>query len=120
MELTPVQSSHIDSVGYLESDGVVLVRYRDGSLHARPGWNAVAYENLMRASSKGKALAACAGPSILIAKGGAEDSQSTRGAPPLAVEGSSAPLNHAPISISEMRKAQKPTSAADCSVAVVK
>ena len=69
MELTPVQSSHIAAIGYLESDGVLLVRYRDGSLYARPGLNAVAYENLMRAPSKGGALAAWVGPSILIAKG---------------------------------------------------
>jgi hypothetical protein len=117
MELTPVESSHIAAIGYLESDGVVLVRYRDGSLHARPGWNSVAYENLMRASSKGKALAACAGPSILISEGGryAID-RSVSQVPRPVISGEAA----GPISLSEMRRAQKPTSAADCSVAVVR
>lgn len=66
MELTSVESSHVAAIGYLESDQVLLVRYKDGSLYALPGWNSVAYDQLLHASSKGKALAACAGPRIKI------------------------------------------------------
>ena len=94
MKLDPVESSHIAAVGYLEAERVLLVRYKDGSLYAGLGWTPVLYENLMRAPSKGKALKAFAGPWILITKGGnAEDSQSTRAAPPLAVMDQSGPLN---------------------------
>lgn len=70
MELTPVESSHIAAIGYLEADRVLLVRYKDGSLYARLGWSSAAYESLMRASSKGKVLAVCTGPSVPITKGG--------------------------------------------------
>lgn len=69
MNLTPVESSHIAAIGYLEAERVLLVRYKDGSLYAQPGWNSVAWENLQRAPSKGKAIKACANPMVLITKG---------------------------------------------------
>jgi|HubBroStandDraft_6_1064221.scaffolds.fasta_scaffold1151499_3 hypothetical protein len=69
LKLTPVKSSNIAAIGYLETCQVVLVLYKDGALYARPGWNSVAYEQLVRAESKGKALHACANPAILITKG---------------------------------------------------
>lgn len=75
MDLTPVESSHIASIGYLEADQVLLVRYRDGGLYARPGWSPEQFRDLCAASSKGAFLRSTAGPSILITKGGrAEDS----------------------------------------------
>ena len=35
MKLTPVESSHIAAIGYLETERVLLVRYKDGSLYAK-------------------------------------------------------------------------------------
>ena len=95
MNLTPVESSHIAAIGYLEAERVLLVRYKGGALYARPGWSAEGYANLCAAPSKGKFMRACEGtPAILITKGGnAEDSQSTRAAPPLAAVEQSGPLN---------------------------
>jgi hypothetical protein len=69
MRLQPVESSHIAAIGYLEAERVLLVRYKDGSLYAQPGWNSVAWDQLQRAQSKGKAIKACAVPMILISKG---------------------------------------------------
>jgi len=37
MNLTPVESSHIAAIGYLEAERVLLVRYKDGSLYAIAG-----------------------------------------------------------------------------------
>ena len=94
MELTNVASSHIAAIGYLESDRVLLVRYKDGALYARLGWSPEHYAAMHAAASKGKFLNATPGASILIMKGGnAEDSQSTRAALPLAVADQSGPLN---------------------------
>ena len=94
MNLTPVESSHVAAIGYLEADRVLLVRYKDGSLYARLGWSPEHYAAMHAAASKGKFLNATPGASIPITKGGnAEDSQSTRAAPPLAVMDQSGPLN---------------------------
>ena len=70
MQLTPVESSHIEAVGYLESDRVLLVRYKDGSLYARPGWSLEHFVRLVGSTSKGKFLRATEGASVLIRKGG--------------------------------------------------
>jgi hypothetical protein len=95
MQLTPVESSHIAAVGYLEAERVLLVRYKDGALYAGAGWSAEEYALLMAAPSKGQFLRErLASPTVMIVKGGnAEDSQSTRAAPPLAAERVPAPLN---------------------------
>ena len=68
MELTLVKSSHVAAVGYLDEDGVLLVRYHDGSLHARPGVSREQFESLLTAKSKGKFLHAMRGTSILISR----------------------------------------------------
>lgn len=58
MKLTPVESSNIAAIGYLEDEQVLLVRYRDGALYAYCGWTAEQYAALLAAESKGKFLAA--------------------------------------------------------------
>lgn len=69
MKLTPVESSHIAAVGYLEDERVLLVRYRDGALYARLGVSASDYEGFM-CSSKGVWLSRRTElPYILISKG---------------------------------------------------
>ena len=68
MQLTPVESSHIAAIGYLEDERVLLVRYRDGALYAMLGWTPVAYEQLYSAPSKGQMLKRFAGPRVLISK----------------------------------------------------
>ena len=57
MTLTPVESSHIAAIGYLEDERVLLVRYKDGALYAWPEFQALTYESLSDASSKGKWMA---------------------------------------------------------------
>ena len=53
MELTKVESSHIDAIGYLEADRVLLVRYDDGGLYAWPGVSAAQWNDLVANPSKG-------------------------------------------------------------------
>jgi hypothetical protein len=96
LALTPVESSHIAAIGYLEAERVLLVRYKDGSLYAWDGILQPAWAFLAAATSKGTCLHAVIQnrKGILITKGGnAEDSQSTRAAAPLAVETTIVPLN---------------------------
>lgn len=69
MNLTAVESSHIAAVGYLEAERVLLVRYKDGTLYAFPGWDNNRYAGLVRAESKGRFLTWCKGSGILITKG---------------------------------------------------
>jgi hypothetical protein len=94
MTLTPVNSSHIAAVGLVEPDGVLLVRYRDGSLYARPGWTAGSFAALLAAPSKGKFLASTTGGSIRLGgrKEGAESSVRAERAAPL-TEAKPGPLN---------------------------
>lgn len=61
MKLTPVESSNISAVGYLEDEQVLLVRYRDGALYAYSRWTAELYAAFLAAESKGKFLAAFGG-----------------------------------------------------------
>jgi hypothetical protein len=95
MTLTPVESSHIAAVGLVEPDGVLLVRYRDGSLYARPGWTAGSFADLLAAPSVGKRLAATIGGSIrILGKEDTVSSQSRANAQnPLQQRGETAPLN---------------------------
>jgi hypothetical protein len=95
MKLTPVDSSHIAAIGYLEEERVLLVRYKDGSLYAHPSVTAAEWCILSVSETKGHTLprlGLCT--AILITKGGnAEDSQSKpERAAPLAVE-TPGPLN---------------------------
>lgn len=56
MELIAVESSHVAAIGYLETDRVLLVRYRDGSLYARPNVAPEEFAALQSAPSKGRWL----------------------------------------------------------------
>jgi hypothetical protein len=79
MKLTPVESSHVAAIGYLEDERVLLVRYRDGALYAVPGMPLSVWEACQTAESKGRYLARLRGAMILLTKGGAEqESQSMR------------------------------------------
>jgi hypothetical protein len=94
MQLTPVESSHIAAIGYLAAERVLLVRYQDGALYAFAPWSEVMWTALEASGSKGSLIAATKIKGVQIVKGGnAEDSQSTRGALPLAAVEPSAPLN---------------------------
>lgn len=71
MKLTPVGSSHVAAIGYLEDERVLLIKYRTGALYARAGTTPAEYQSLMDAPSKGGYLAFLpkhAG-AVLIAKG---------------------------------------------------
>lgn len=69
MELTKVKSSNVDAVGYLEQDGVLLVRFKDGTLYARTGVQPAQYIQLLEAESKGAWLAPWRGKMVFLAKG---------------------------------------------------
>ena len=70
MNLTPVESSHIAAIGYLEAERVLLVRYKDGSLYARTEVPKQIFEGLMSAPSKGGFLHAMPKlGAVLITKG---------------------------------------------------
>lgn len=71
MKLTPVESSHIAAIGYLEDERVLLIKYRTGALYTRIGTTPAEYQSLMDAPSKGGYLASLpkhAGV-VLISKG---------------------------------------------------
>ena len=51
--LIPVESSHIAAIGYLEAEHVLLVRFLDGSLYARPKVEPHEWRELEAAPSKG-------------------------------------------------------------------
>ena len=91
MTLSPVDSSHIAAIGYLDIDRVLLVRFQDGTLRAWLDVTADEYAALACAPSKGKALHALRGTSVLISrKEGAKVESRAQGTVPLAVSG---PLN---------------------------
>lgn len=50
------ESSHIAAIGYLETERVLLVRYKDGSLYAQPQFGASEFVALLAAPSKGSFL----------------------------------------------------------------
>lgn len=92
LKLTPVDSSHIAAIGYLEDVRVLLVRYKDGGVYAFDHIEPLNYAALEKAEIL--IPARCLGSGIKISKGGnAEDSQSKpERAAPLAVE-TPGPLN---------------------------
>ena len=99
MKLTPVDSSHIAAIGYLEDVRVLLVRYKDGGVYAFDHIEPLNYAALEKGGEYSRQdlrtlLARCLGSGIKISKGGnAEDSQSKpERAAPLAVE-TPGPLN---------------------------
>jgi hypothetical protein len=73
MKLTPVESSHIAAIGYLEDERVLLVRYKDGSFYGYPGCYPEQFAAFLAAKSKGSWLGKwpCIGwnKAILISKG---------------------------------------------------
>ena len=69
MELTPVESSHIAAIGYLEADRVLLVRYKDGGLYSFVGVTPAAHEALMQSPSHGAFLHQWRDIGTLITKG---------------------------------------------------
>lgn len=81
MELTKVQSSKVDAVGYLEQDGVLLVRFKDGTLYARTGVQASTYIQLLESPSKGSFLAQWNGKMVFLSKGGAHVAAGNAGNP---------------------------------------
>ena len=71
MELTPVESSHIAAIGYLEADRVLLVRFKAGPLYAWPDIPSDSWATLLAAKSKGKCLPEIvSNRGICISKGG--------------------------------------------------
>lgn len=54
MEMKPVESSNIVSIGY--EDGLMVVRFKSGEEFQYPGVTAQQHADLMAAPSKGKAL----------------------------------------------------------------
>ena len=97
MELIAVESSHVAAIGYLETDRVLLVRYRDGSLYAQPNVAPEEFAALQSAPSKGQWLYTRARKGVnpvCISKGGqAEDrSRSKERVASLAAE-TTGPLN---------------------------
>lgn len=71
MNLTPVVSSNVAAIGYLETERILLVRYKDGAVYAWPEIEADGFAQFAAAGSKGKWLAALqALPAVLITKGG--------------------------------------------------
>ena len=69
MDLTPVESSHIAAIGYLESDRVLLVRYKDGALYAWRDFGEAMWTALQSAPSKGAWLGQQRN-GVCISKGG--------------------------------------------------
>jgi hypothetical protein len=73
LALTPVESSHIAAIGYLQAERVLLVRYKDGALWAWGGVQPPNWESLQMAVSKGQWMATWARvtamPGIMISKG---------------------------------------------------
>lgn len=100
LEVQTPTSSNVAMYGYLSDDKVLLVRYRDGTLYARTGIEPAIVAALNAAQSKGAFLSGLANPSVRIS--GAQPAQA------------------APLTVGDMRKQQKPSSAADCSFAVLR
>ena len=70
MKLTPVESSHIAAIGYLEDECVIFLRYRDGTLYAMPGMPPRVWDALCAAESKGRYVERLREPMVRILKGG--------------------------------------------------
>jgi hypothetical protein len=69
LNLTPVESSRVAAVGYLEADQVLIVRFIDGALYAFPGVAVAQYADLMEVASKGRWIAKLRGQEVRIRKG---------------------------------------------------
>lgn len=91
MNLTPVDSSNVAAIGYLDDERILLVRYRDGSLYAQPQVLPSEYAELLAAPSKGRWMACHEqrANAVLIARG----SPSPVYHPPAVATPDAAPLN---------------------------
>lgn len=56
MVLTPVESSHIAAIGYLDAERILIVRYKDGTLYAQADFSSSKWKSLQAAPSKGRWL----------------------------------------------------------------
>jgi hypothetical protein len=75
MELLPVESSHIESIGYDGDTSTLGVCYKSGKIYVYGGVTATQFGALMTASSKGRWLAVFTqtmAATRLILKGGAQ------------------------------------------------
>lgn len=112
LTLTKVKSANVDAVDYLEDDGVLLVRYRDGSLYARPGVSKIQHYAIVSADSIGQAVARMSQPSICINRGhGASAPQGT----------ASQPAPRPVMTVEDLRRVQQQQNGAgdDSSFAIV-
>lgn len=71
MRLTPVESSHIAAIGYLEDERVLLVRYKDGGLYGYAGVSSGDWDKISASDNPGKLLKDATRPQdyVLISKG---------------------------------------------------
>ena len=53
MELLPVESSHIEAIGYDGDTSTLAIRYKTGKLYVHPNITATQFGSLMTAPSKG-------------------------------------------------------------------
>jgi len=93
MELTAVESSHIAAVGYLETDRVLLVRYRDGALYAHTPFSLEEFLALQSAPSKGRWLYARDRRGVIPVKITKGESGHTHTSPGHGAASTTAPLN---------------------------
>lgn len=56
VDMVPVSSSNVDSIGYNEEQQVLYVRFLNGSLYIYKGVNAYEYDGLLNAPSVGSYL----------------------------------------------------------------
>lgn len=56
VDMVPVSSSNVDSVGYDEEQKILYVRFLDGSLYVYKGVNTYEYDGLLNAPSVGSYL----------------------------------------------------------------
>lgn len=93
MVLTAVESSHVAAIGYLETERVLLVRYKDGSLYA---WQDIGPTEWRILTTPGQSVGTwLAGlrrkhNGVLITKGGGSESDQRTGP---ASSGAAGPLN---------------------------
>lgn len=95
VNLTPVNSSHVAAVGYLEESRVLLVLYKDKTLAARLDVGPEQYAALLQADSKGKFLHALRGTSVSLSKAPGKEGEKTQETKITAAEGAQqkAPLD---------------------------
>ncbi len=120
MELTKVQSSNVDAVGYLEQDQVLLVRFKDGTLYARTGVQPATYIQLLEAQSKGGFLAQWAGKMVFLSKASHEFKNTEGNNPSMESVNPPATPRSVPMTVNEMMKVKSGNPPDGCDFAVVR